>query len=46
MPMLLLLLLLLLQVQSFHEKLASDAQISSMEDLCDGVFLSKIMHHM
>lgn len=34
------------QVQSFQEKLASDAQTSSMEDLCDGVFLSKIMHHM
>ncbi|KAE9035610.1 hypothetical protein PR003_g7692 [Phytophthora rubi] len=37
---------LLLWVQSFHEKLASDAQTSSMEDLCDGVFLSKIMHHI
>ncbi|KAI9981949.1 hypothetical protein PInf_009732 [Phytophthora infestans] len=37
---------LLLWVQSFHEKLATDVQVSSMEDLCDGVFLSKIMHHI
>ncbi|ETI31204.1 hypothetical protein F441_21670 [Phytophthora nicotianae CJ01A1] len=37
---------LLLWVQSFHEKLATDVQISSLEDLCDGVFLSKIMHHI
>ncbi|CAI5727057.1 unnamed protein product [Hyaloperonospora brassicae] len=37
---------LLLWVQSFHEKLATDTQISSLEDLCDGVFLSKIMHHI
>ncbi|KAG1710329.1 hypothetical protein DVH05_017333 [Phytophthora capsici] len=37
---------LLLWVQSFNEKLATDVQISSLEDLCDGVFLSKIMHHI
>ncbi|KAG3102890.1 hypothetical protein PI124_g14522 [Phytophthora idaei] len=37
---------LLLWAQSFHEKLATDVQVSSMEDLCDGVFLSKIMHHI
>ncbi|CAI5724569.1 unnamed protein product [Peronospora destructor] len=37
---------LLLWVQSFHENLATDIQISSLKDLCDGVFLSKIMHHM
>ncbi|KAL8014727.1 putative hook-like protein family [Plasmopara halstedii] len=37
---------LLLWVQSFHEKLATDVQISRLEDLCDGVFLSKIMHHI
>ncbi|KAL4094759.1 hypothetical protein PRIC1_010417 [Phytophthora ramorum] len=37
---------LLLWVQSFHEKLATDVQVSIMEDLCDGVFLSKIMHHI
>ncbi|RQM12556.1 hypothetical protein DD237_006523 [Peronospora effusa] len=37
---------LLLWVQSFHETLASDIQISSLKDLCDGVFLAKIMHHI
>ncbi|OWZ19218.1 hypothetical protein PHMEG_0006573 [Phytophthora megakarya] len=37
---------LLLWVQSFHEKLATDVQVSGLEDLCDGVFLSKIMHHI
>ncbi|KAF4321525.1 hypothetical protein BBO99_00001006 [Phytophthora kernoviae] len=33
-------------VQSFHEILATDVQVTSMADLCDGVFLSKIMHHI
>ncbi|KAK1946464.1 Protein Hook 3 [Phytophthora citrophthora] len=36
----------MVQVQSFHEKLATDVQVTSLEDLCDGVFLSKIMHHI
>ncbi|CAH0480172.1 unnamed protein product [Peronospora belbahrii] len=37
---------LLLWVQSFYTKLATDIQITSLKDLCDGVFLSKIMHHI
>lgn len=35
-----------LQVQSFHEMVAADVDVSSMTDLCDGVFLAKIMHQM
>ncbi|TDH66075.1 hypothetical protein CCR75_004897 [Bremia lactucae] len=37
---------LLLWVQSFQSKLATDEHIRSISDLCDGVFLSKIMHHI
>ncbi|KAG7397562.1 Protein Hook 1 [Phytophthora boehmeriae] len=35
---------LLLWVQSFHDILATDVQVTSLADLCDGVFLAKIMH--
>lgn len=35
-----------MQVQSFHETIAVDVGVSSMTDLCDGVFLAKIMHQM
>ncbi|KAF1328714.1 Hook domain-containing protein, partial [Globisporangium splendens] len=37
---------LLLWVQSFHETIASDIRVDSMVDLCDGVFLAKIMHQI
>uniref|UniRef100_K3WMX2 Calponin-homology (CH) domain-containing protein n=1 Tax=Globisporangium ultimum (strain ATCC 200006 / CBS 805.95 / DAOM BR144) TaxID=431595 RepID=K3WMX2_GLOUD len=37
---------LLLWVQSFHETIASDIRVDSMADLCDGVFLAKIMHQI
>lgn len=36
-----------MQVQSFHETIAVDVgSVASMTDLCDGVFLAKIMHQM
>lgn len=34
------------QVQSFHDSIAVDVGVTALTDLCDGVFLAKIMHKM
>ncbi|DAZ92583.1 TPA: hypothetical protein N0F65_012813 [Lagenidium giganteum] len=37
---------LLAWIQRFHDKVDSDVRVLSLADLCDGVFLAHIMHHI